>query len=159
MRCPHCGAEIAPQNIVVNVKEKKGSGIGCVIGIIVGFFLLIFLIGIFAAISYPQYLRAIEKSRAAEGYTLAKALSDAQHVYQFSTGKYTTKFVDLDIEIPESKATGNILDTKLFVYEIDLPYIKAKRKDDSHFQYSFIQNIETQEIKCEGENLICQYFE
>ena len=60
-------------------------------------------IGILSAVALPQYEKAVNKARAAEAWTYAKAFADAQKIYYLSNGGYTTDLSQLDIEMPALK--------------------------------------------------------
>ena len=58
---------------------------------------VVLIIGILAAVALPQYQKAVWKSRAAQLYTLVKALSTAQETYFMANGTYATRFDELDL--------------------------------------------------------------
>ena len=61
---------------------------------------VVLIIGILAAIAVPQYQRAVDKSHLTKIYTWAKALAEAEHVYQMANNKYTPYLEDLDVSVP-----------------------------------------------------------
>lgn len=61
---------------------------------------VVLIIGILASIALPQYVKAVEKSRATEAIQLLGDLSRAQRIYQMATGTYTNNLNLLDIELP-----------------------------------------------------------
>ena len=64
---------------------------------------VVLIIGILAAIALPQYQAAVLKSRAANLYTIAKAIKDAQDRYKLESGVWTIDINDLDISyVPEA---------------------------------------------------------
>ena len=80
---------------------------------------VVLIIGILAAVALPQYQKAVEKSRTAEGLTLLKSVVQAQKIYYLANGKYAPSFEDLDIVIPgERLSASQILngDWKLKLY-------------------------------------------
>ncbi|ACC98936.1 PilE-like protein [Elusimicrobium minutum Pei191] len=80
---------------------------------------VVLIIGILAAIALPQYTKAVEKSRAAETLLVGRAIKDAQERYFLSTGSYTTKFEDLDIDIPgTSSSEGVVFTLKNYKYSL-----------------------------------------
>ena len=167
MNCPKCGVEINPEQVLCvkcghqirEINKKKGSNVGCIIGAVVGFFVLVFFSGIFAAIAYPQYAKAVEKAKATQAIMTIQLLADAETRHYLSNNNYTADLSKLDIEVPDAKVNGNTADTDAFVYEVNLPYIKASRKNNHRFNYAFNYNIQTDEFKCEGSELFCQYFQ
>lgn len=58
---------------------------------------VVLIIGILSAVALPQYQKAVEKSRAAEAFALARALHAAQEEYKLANGDYTRYFDDLSI--------------------------------------------------------------
>jgi prepilin-type N-terminal cleavage/methylation domain-containing protein len=78
---------------------------------------VVLIIGILAAIALPQYLYAVEKSRAAEAFVTGKAIVRAQERYYLSNGSFTYSFDDLDLDFQGTfSATKNILTAKYFYY-------------------------------------------
>ena len=79
---------------------------------------VVLIIGILSAVALPQYEKAVEKARAAEGIALTRAIMEAQQRYYLANNTYTTDLKDLDIEIPGSDGgpTGNALTTKKTKY-------------------------------------------
>ena len=61
---------------------------------------VVLIIGILAAVAVPQYQKAVEKSRAAEAFTLMKSLEDAAAVYYLANGSYENMNLDsLDVTV------------------------------------------------------------
>ena len=65
---------------------------------------VVLIIGILAAIALPQYTKAVEKARAAEGIQLLGDLATAEQIYHMTTGSFTTDLTLLDIELPNATA-------------------------------------------------------
>ncbi|MBO7237850.1 MAG: prepilin-type N-terminal cleavage/methylation domain-containing protein [Elusimicrobiaceae bacterium] len=65
---------------------------------------VVLIIGILAAIALPQYKKAVEKSRAAQGITMLKSMYQAAQVYYLANGEWPKSFADLDVQVPW---TGN----------------------------------------------------
>ena len=61
---------------------------------------VVLIIGILAAVAVPQYQVAVAKSRYATLKNLVQSIKNAQEIYYLSHNGYTTKFNDLDIELP-----------------------------------------------------------
>lgn len=61
---------------------------------------VVLIIGILAAIALPQYMKAVEKSRAAEAIGLIQTVARAEKLYKLSNGEYTNDLEALDIEMP-----------------------------------------------------------
>ena len=60
---------------------------------------VILIIAVLAAIIYPQYSRAILRSRFTQMKTAMKAIYDAQERYYLSNGTYAERFDELDLEL------------------------------------------------------------
>ena len=65
---------------------------------------VVLIIGILAAVALPQYQKAVEKSKAAQAFTMLQALYQAQESYKMANGEYASTFDALDVDIPW---TGN----------------------------------------------------
>lgn len=68
---------------------------------------VVLIIGILAAVALPQYRKAVEKSRAAEAFLLAKSIHQAQEEYKMANGNYARKFEDLSVHIPPFSSSGS----------------------------------------------------
>ena len=64
---------------------------------------VVLIIGILAAVALPQYQKAVEKSRAAEAFSVLRALNQAQETYYLQNGTYSDTLENLDVEIPSSQ--------------------------------------------------------
>ncbi len=64
---------------------------------------VVLIIGILSAVALPQYTKAVNRAKAAEAWTIMKAIADAQEVYFLANDTYSSRFDELDIEIPELK--------------------------------------------------------
>ena len=58
---------------------------------------VVLIIGILAAIALPQYMKAVEKSRASEAVSLVKSILDAEQIYFMANGRFTDDLSALDI--------------------------------------------------------------
>jgi type IV pilus assembly protein PilE len=74
---------------------------------------VVVIIGILSAIAFPQYQKAVEKSRAAEALSIMKTIKQAEEIYYLTNGDYTTDFSKLDIDFGLRTGT-NSLDLKAF---------------------------------------------
>ena len=61
---------------------------------------VVLIIGILAAIAFPQYQVAVLKTRYTQLMVMADAIRRAQDAYYLATGKYALKINDLDITVP-----------------------------------------------------------
>lgn len=83
---------------------------------------VVLIIGILSAVALPQYTKAVEKSRATEAQTLLGNLSNAEQIYQMSTGLFTGDLSVLDLQLPGVGSTStNTVSTKNFEIAITTP--------------------------------------
>ena len=61
---------------------------------------VVLIIGILAAIALPQYMKAVEKSRAREAVSLLKSIVNAEQIYAMANGRYTSDLTALDVSFP-----------------------------------------------------------
>ena len=61
---------------------------------------VVLIIGILAAIAFPQYQVAVLKSRYTQLMIMGDAIRRAQDAYYLANGKYSLKINDLDITVP-----------------------------------------------------------
>ena len=64
---------------------------------------VIVIVGVLAAFGVPRFLKAVEKSKAAEAFAYLSAIRDAQERYQAAQGTYATDLATLDIQMPPPK--------------------------------------------------------
>jgi prepilin-type N-terminal cleavage/methylation domain-containing protein len=60
---------------------------------------VVIIIGILAAIAWPQYQLAVLKSQASAALPMLRAIAEAENMYYLTTDKYTYKFEELDITV------------------------------------------------------------
>jgi len=77
------------------MKSKKGFTL-------IELLVVVLIIGILAAIAVPKYQKAVEKSKASQGFVLIKAIEQAMKSYHLSNGSYPTDFNQLDITLPSN---------------------------------------------------------
>ncbi|MGN0024032.1 MAG: type IV pilin protein [Candidatus Avelusimicrobium sp.] len=65
---------------------------------------VVLIIGILSAVALPQYQKAVEKSRAAEGVILSRAIFQAQEAYYMANGRYADDLNELDFSIQGESA-------------------------------------------------------
>ena len=68
---------------------------------------VVLIIGILAAVALPQYERAVERARAAEGVSLSRSICTAQQSYYMANGYYSEDIDELDIQIPGESVEWN----------------------------------------------------
>lgn len=99
---------------------------------------VVLIIGILAAIALPQYLKAVEKSRAAEAWVIIKNMHDALERTRLNSGVYANDFEVLDItfqadedaSLKHSDDVTNPIKTKTFVFHLTNECITAERVPD-----------------------------
>ena len=64
---------------------------------------VIVIVGVLAAFGVPRFLKAVEKSKAAEAFAYLSAIRDAQERYQAAEGTYAVDLTKLDIQMPPPK--------------------------------------------------------
>ncbi len=73
---------------------------------------VVLIIGILAAIAFPQYQIAVLKSRYTQAIIMSDAIGRATETYYLANGSYPSKLSDLDVSIPLEctlNADGNTL--------------------------------------------------
>ncbi len=60
---------------------------------------VVLIIGILAAIAFPQYEKVVEKTRAAQAMEIMRSIYQAAADYYLATGTYPTSFDQLSIEM------------------------------------------------------------
>ena len=73
---------------------------------------VVLIIGILAAVALPKYEIAVEKSRAAEGISLARSIAVANQVYYMANGSWSDDINELDLEFPGTDGTVGGVDSK-----------------------------------------------
>ena len=66
---------------------------------------VVLIIGILSAVALPQYQKAVEKSSAAEGVILSRAIFQAQEAYYMANGHYAEDLNELDFNISGESTT------------------------------------------------------
>lgn len=61
---------------------------------------VVLIIGILAAVAFPQYQTAVDKARLGKYLTLGKSIKQAEEAYYMANGAYAANLWDLDVEIP-----------------------------------------------------------
>ena len=64
---------------------------------------VVLIIGILASVAVPEYQKTVYRAKAAEAWTITKAIMDSEERYRMANGFYTQDLENLDIEIPEMK--------------------------------------------------------
>ena len=103
---------------------------------------VVLIIGILAAIAFPQYQIAVLKSRYTQAMVMAQSLAQAANAYYLTHGSYTLKINDLDITIPgdcTSAIDGGVLYCPKFACAV---YDGTGSSADGYV-YCFIQSQDT----------------
>ena len=61
---------------------------------------VVLIIGILAAVALPQYQKAVEKSKAAQAFSMIRSVAAAQEAYYLANGTYARTLDELAIDIP-----------------------------------------------------------
>ncbi len=77
---------------------------------------VVLIIGILAAIAFPQYERAVLKSKMNSVLPLIRAIKNANEIYFMANGEYTDDLRKLDITIPAGTEESNLA-AGLVVYQ------------------------------------------
>lgn len=63
---------------------------------------VVLIIGILAAVAFPQYQKAIEKSHLVQAITMVRSIVQAEEVYHLANGTYTSQVDELDMSVPSN---------------------------------------------------------
>ena len=77
---------------------------------------VVLIIGILAAVALPQYRLAVAKSRFIEVKNIVDKITQAQEVYYLANGKYSSRFEELDIDLPAGGQQDSV-SKNLYNYE------------------------------------------
>ncbi|MGB2579221.1 prepilin-type N-terminal cleavage/methylation domain-containing protein [Elusimicrobium simillimum] len=67
---------------------------------------VVLIIAILSGIAVPNYLKSVDKARAAEIFITVRALEEANYRYYLENKKRTDDINKLDIELPDSERNG-----------------------------------------------------
>lgn len=93
----------------MNISDKSGFTL-------IELLVVVLIIGVLAAIAFPQYEAAVERTRAAEAISITKTIALANERYRLATGNYAAEISQLDIDIPGTLRNENRIETKHFLY-------------------------------------------
>ena len=82
---------------------------------------VVLIIGILAAVALPQYMKAVEKSRATEAITLLGNLVNAEKIYEMANGGYTNDLGALDITFNNMSNASKSFQTNNFDFDVITP--------------------------------------
>ena len=92
------------QKIVLNKKLPATGRLGGFT--LIELLVVVLIIGILAAVALPKYELAVEKSRAAEGISLARSIALANQAYYMANGSWSDDINELDVEFPGEDSVG-----------------------------------------------------
>lgn len=73
---------------------------------------VVLIIGILSAVALPQYEKAVEKSRATEGVTLARNIALANEAFKLANGFYSDDILVLDLDFPGTDVISGGINSK-----------------------------------------------
>jgi len=115
--CPDCGAQVSDSAVVCpqcgfpmrrDALTMAGAGaggrpgssqankVGIILGVaVIGFFVLIFVVGMLAAIAIPRFTNASQRAKEKEGEGLLKQVFTLENAYFANNGTYTASLEEL----------------------------------------------------------------
>jgi len=105
-----------------------------------------FFIGLVAAVALPQYVKAVEKSRAAEALSMMGSIAGSQERHRLTRGVYARGWSSLDIEF-NGIVNANDIQTDNFLYKLGANSIVAERSG----RFNWVLT------KCYATGIICCY--
>lgn len=136
-RRKQCLHDIMAKCLVLDTtpNEKKG----CVIATIAAcglFFFFILIAGILAAIALPQYVKAVEKSRATQAISTLSTIAQSQQRHQLLTDKYAADWRSLDVSPAGcDSSTKAVCSIQNFELELQPDRVLATRTGDNDMKY------------------------
>lgn len=79
---------------------------------------VVLIVGILSAVAVPMYQKAVLKAKAAEAWTVAKTIIEAEKLYDMEHGHFTTDLSELSVEIPTELKNWTIPSETLGVIRI-----------------------------------------
>lgn len=111
------------------------------------------LVGILVAVALPKYTASLERSRAVEGITLLKDVSDYLNTHYVMNGSQYTAVAFEQIDTIKQK---NFYEPEISIDNDSSPkaaVVQAERRDDQGWDYTLIahnENGELKKITCTG---------
>lgn len=62
---------------------------------------VVLIAGLLAGVALPQYVKTVERSRAAEALVVGRALQDAQRRYYMANAAFSADLEELDVTVPQ----------------------------------------------------------
>lgn len=137
-------------------KEKKRRGFTLIEVLVV-----VLIVGILAAIAFPSYTRAVEKSRTREAVQVLSAIALGEQREKLASYKYTNEVDKLDLAYTNysdgSRAEGSTFNGKFFDYTIFGEDKQAAFAQRNTKEYTLSVDYLTKELFCRpSSHFICQ---
>lgn len=137
-------------------KNKKKKGFTLIEVLVV-----VLIIGILAAIAFPSYTKAVEKSRTREAVQVLSTIALGEQREKLARYKYTNEVDKLDLAYTNfsdgSKATGSTFDGEFFDYTVFGEDKQAAFAQRNNNEYTLSVDYLTKEIFCRpSSHYICQ---
>ena len=116
------------------VDEHPNEKQGCMIGVIVFFFALPFaagILGIVAAIAFPQFFRAIEQGRARAAASALEQARSAQHAFYQEHHRYATQWNQLGFAPCSNEESNRCTLKDDFTLELESQGVAAQRNNEA----------------------------
>ncbi len=139
----------------VIIDTTPGEKHGCIIGIFVGFFaflILIFVVGILAALAIPQMVKAEEKARAAKALSYLDTVRNQQIIYEMEHGQRASQWNELTFApCADIKSNSCQLNNQPFVLLLGQDGVTIQRIN-SPYKYSLFRAYRAQDTQ---RDLLC----
>ncbi len=137
-------------------KNKKKKGFTLIEVLVV-----VLIIGILAAIAFPSYTKAVEKSRTREAVQVLSTIALGEQREKLARYKYTNEVDKLDLAYTNfsdgSKATGSTFDGEFFDYTVFGEDRQAAFAQRNNNEYTLSVDYLTKEIFCRpSSHFVCQ---
>ena len=119
---------------------------------------VVLIIGILSSVALPQYTKSVNKAKAAEAWTYARSLFDAQERYYMENGKFTEDLDELDITLGNMK-NWEIRD--IYLYNNDdirmslTPKFNVKNFNEFLYALSFSEGKRNRYVHCSADTSAC----
>lgn len=76
------------------------------------------ILGVLVSIAMPQYMRTVERSRAAEAMSVIKTVNDAIYVYYSDREACPSMFSQLPVALPSTDLSSGSINSKFFTFTL-----------------------------------------
>ena len=76
------------------------------------------ILGVLVSVALPQYMRAVERSRATEAMSVIKSINDAIYVYYSDKEECPAHFSQLAVTLPAGTISSNLVKGKHFEFRL-----------------------------------------